>query len=116
MVQRIVSAMGLAVFSAILTVRATAIMHDRSALVAAISGQDPRIVRMRQSPDGLLGLWSQTQTESLAQAYREGFLLLGLVTVAAVPLALFSRWVIADPGAPSATVADRNQDVAKDGA
>jgi EmrB/QacA subfamily drug resistance transporter len=91
--QRVTSALGLAVLTAVATAQQAQFMADRSALVQANGpGMDPRIVTMeKQGQAGLLPLWQQLHVEVEAQAYSNVFLIAGICTLAGVVLALFLR-------------------------
>jgi EmrB/QacA subfamily drug resistance transporter len=91
--QRVTSALGLAVLTALATGQQAQFMADRSALVQA-SGADmnPQIMAMdKNGPAGLIPLWEQLQVEVQAQAYSNVFLVAGICTLAGVLLALFLR-------------------------
>jgi EmrB/QacA subfamily drug resistance transporter len=91
--QRVTSALGLAVLTAVATAQQAQFMADRSALLRSGGpGTDPRIVTMRQQgPAGLISLWQQLHVEVEAQAYSNVFLIAGICTLAGVGLAFFLR-------------------------
>jgi EmrB/QacA subfamily drug resistance transporter len=93
LVQRVSSALGLALLTAYETSQQANFMASRSGLLhGAGTNVDPRIAQMQQQgPAGLIGLWQQLQTETEAQAYSNVFLIAGAVTLAGVLLALFLR-------------------------
>jgi len=68
-------------------------MADRSQLLQSQGpAMDPRILEMQQQgPDGLISLWQELQAEVSAQAYSNIFLVSGLLTLAAIGLAIFLR-------------------------
>jgi hypothetical protein len=91
--QRVSSALGLAVLTALATAQQAQFMADRSALLQS-SGADanPRILAMEKSgPAGLIPLWQQLRVEVQAEAYSNVFLVAGVSTLAGVALALFLR-------------------------
>jgi EmrB/QacA subfamily drug resistance transporter len=91
--QRVTSALGLAVLTALATGQQAQFMADRSALLRA-SGADmnPQIMAMdKNGPAGLIPLWEQLQVEVQAQAYSNVFLVAGICTLGGVLLALFLR-------------------------
>ena len=91
--QRVSSALGLAVLTALATAQQAQFMADRSTLLQP-SGADinPQIGAMLQNGQaGLLPYWQQLQIEVEAQAYSNVFLVAGIVTLAGVVLALFLR-------------------------
>jgi EmrB/QacA subfamily drug resistance transporter len=91
--QRVTSALGLAILTAVATSEQAQFMANRSALLTSSGPSvDPRIVAMRsQGPGGLLPLWQQLQLEVQAQAYSNVFLIAGIVTLAGVVLAFKLR-------------------------
>jgi len=93
-IQRVTSAFGLAVFTALVTTQQTQIMADRSVLLKGGGADaDPRILQMQQhGPDGLLGLWQELQRQTATQAYSNVFLVVGAVALAGAVLALAYRW------------------------
>jgi EmrB/QacA subfamily drug resistance transporter len=91
--QRVSSALGLAVLTALATAQQAQFMADRSALLQS-SGADanPRILAMEKGgPAGLIPLWQQLRVEVQAEAYSNVFLVAGVSTLAGVVLALFLR-------------------------
>jgi EmrB/QacA subfamily drug resistance transporter len=99
LVQRVSSAFGLAVLTAMVTANQAQFMADRSALLQGSGADaDPRIIAMQaQGQSGLIPLWQQLTLHVQAQSYSNAFLLAAGVTFAGVLLALFLR-----RGAPSA--------------
>jgi EmrB/QacA subfamily drug resistance transporter len=91
--QRVTSALGLAVLTAVATAQQAQFMADRSALLQSGGpGMDPRIVTMEnQGQAGLIPLWQQLRVEVEAQAYSNVFLIAGVCTLAGVVLAFFLR-------------------------
>jgi EmrB/QacA subfamily drug resistance transporter len=91
--QRVTSALGLAVLTAVATAQQAQFMADRSALLQSGGpGMDPRIVTMeQQGPAGLISLWQQLHVEVEAQAYSNVFLIAGICTLGGVVLAFFLR-------------------------
>ena len=91
--QRVSSALGLALLTAMSTAQQAQFMADRSQLLQSQGpAMDPRILEMQQQgPDGLISLWQELQAEVSAQAYSNIFLVSGLLTLAAIGLAIFLR-------------------------
>jgi hypothetical protein len=88
--QRVSSALGLAVMTALVTDDSAQFMADRSTLLEA--GANPQILGMQeQGPAGLLPLWQEVSLQVQAQAYGSGFFLAGCATLAGVVLALLLR-------------------------
>jgi EmrB/QacA subfamily drug resistance transporter len=99
LVQRVSSAFGLALMTAMVTVNQAQFMSDRSALLQGSGANaDPRIIEMQaQGPAGLIPLWQQLTLQVQAQTYSNAFFLAGCATLGGVVLALFLR-----RGAPAA--------------
>jgi EmrB/QacA subfamily drug resistance transporter len=99
LVQRVSSAFGLALMTAMVTANQAQFMSDRSALLQGSGADaDPRIIAMQaQGPSGLIPLWQQLTLQVQAQTYSNAFFLAGCGTLAGVVLALFLR-----RGAPAA--------------
>jgi EmrB/QacA subfamily drug resistance transporter len=93
LVQRVSSALGLAMLTAYETGQQAQFMADRSALLPAAGADvDPRILYMeQQAPSGLTGLFQQLRVQTEAQAYSNVFLVAGAVTLAGTLLALLLR-------------------------
>ena len=93
LVQRVSSAFGLAVMTAMVTINQAQFMADRSALLQSSGADaDPRIIAMQaDGPSGLIPLWQQLTLQVQAQAYSNAFFIVGCVTLAGVLLALFLR-------------------------
>ncbi|WP_445188899.1 DHA2 family efflux MFS transporter permease subunit [Pseudonocardia sp. Cha107L01] len=92
--QRVSSALGLAVLTALATVQEAQFMADRSALLPAEGPSvAPPILRMEQSGGqaGLIAYWDELRNEVEAQAYSNVFLIVGIVTLAGLGLAIFLR-------------------------
>jgi EmrB/QacA subfamily drug resistance transporter len=91
--QRVTSALGLAVLTALATSQQAQFMADRSSLLQSSGANlDPRIVAMEQQGQaGLIPLWQQLHVEVEAQAYSNVFLVAGLCTLVGVVLAFFLR-------------------------
>ncbi|MDT7681869.1 MAG: hypothetical protein QOG57_2179 [Pseudonocardiales bacterium] len=92
--QRVSSALGLAVLTALATVQEAQFMADRSALLPADGPSvAPPILRMEQSGGqaGLIPYWDELRNEVEAQAYSNVFLIVGIVTLAGLGLAIFLR-------------------------
>jgi EmrB/QacA subfamily drug resistance transporter len=91
--QRVTSALGLAVLTALATSQQAQFMSDRSALLTSSGpSMDPRIAAMQaKGPGGLLPLWQQLELEVQAQAYSNVFLVAGICTLAGVVLAFKLR-------------------------
>jgi hypothetical protein len=77
-----------------LSARQTQHMADRSALLQSGDVNRPASIgRMTdQGQSGLLELWQATTIRSAADAYSDVFLLLGIVTLASIPLVFLARW------------------------
>ena len=91
--QRVSSALGLALLTALSTAQQAQFMADRSTALQA-SGADinPQIGAMLQNGQaGLIPYWQQLQIEVEAQAYSNIFLVAGILTLAGVVLAIFLR-------------------------
>jgi len=91
--QRVSSALGLAVLTALATAQQAQFMADRSTLLQP-SGADinPQIGAMLQNGQaGLLPYWQQLQIEVEAQAYSNVFLVAGSCTLLGVVLGFFLR-------------------------
>jgi len=91
--QRVSSALGLAVMTALVTNNSAQFMADQSTLLEG-SGTNvhPQILQMQeQGPTGLLPLWQEVSLQVQAQAYSSGFFVAGCVTLAGVFLALMLR-------------------------
>jgi len=88
--QRVSAAFGLGMLTALLGSDRSQFMADRSALLGEYAATDPQVQAMAQEgPTGLLGLWQQTVTAALTDAYSAAFLITGWVCLAGVALALF---------------------------
>jgi EmrB/QacA subfamily drug resistance transporter len=91
--QRVVAALGLAVLTALLSARQAQHMADRSALIdSADAHQNPPFAQLTGQPSGLLALWQETTIRSTADAYSDVFLVVGLATLASIPLVFLARW------------------------
>jgi EmrB/QacA subfamily drug resistance transporter len=91
--QRVVAALGLAILTAMLSARQVQHMADRSALVDSTDAhQNPPFAHLTSQPTGLLALWQQTTIRSAADAYSDVFLVIGLATLASIPLVFLARW------------------------
>jgi hypothetical protein len=88
--QRVSSALGLAVMTALVTNNSAQFMADRSNLMEP--GTNPQLLQMQeQGTTGLLPLYQEVSGQVQAQAYGTGFFLAGSVTLAGVLLALLLR-------------------------
>ncbi|MDT5015579.1 MAG: hypothetical protein QOD39_1739, partial [Mycobacterium sp.] len=94
LVQRVVAALGLAVLTAIVSVRQTQHMADRSALLQSGDLNRPSSLArvVGQDKSSLLELWQATTIRSAADSYSDVFLLIGVVTLASIPLVFIARW------------------------
>jgi EmrB/QacA subfamily drug resistance transporter len=103
LIQRVAAALGLAALTAVLSVRQNQYSADRFGLLESGGAHGnpllERVVAGGQS--GMLALWKQTTLQSTADAYSDIFLLLGIVTLASIPLVFLARW-----GTPPATDRD----------
>ena len=89
LVQRVSAAFGLGMLTAMLGADRAQYMADRSALLGQYAATDPQVVGMAQEgPTGLLGLWQQTVTAALTDAYSSAFLITGWVCLGGVLIAL----------------------------
>ncbi|HEY1971534.1 MAG TPA: DHA2 family efflux MFS transporter permease subunit [Pseudonocardia sp.] len=93
-VQRTGASLGLAALSVLVTVRKAQQMADQTGLLdLAAPYRIPTIQQMQQKgPGGLVPLWEELQAHALTNAYADAFLVLGVVTVAAVGLVLCADW------------------------
>jgi EmrB/QacA subfamily drug resistance transporter len=91
--QRVVAALGLAVLTAMLSARQAQHMVDRSALLGTAEVQhNPLLAQLASQPTGMLALWQETTIRSAADAYSDVFLVIGLATLASIPLVFIARW------------------------
>jgi EmrB/QacA subfamily drug resistance transporter len=90
--QRVSSALGLAIVTALINQNNAQFMADRSALLEAGGSGNPQILQMQQQgAAGLLPLWQQTSLEVQTDAYSNAFLTVGCITLAGLFLALMLR-------------------------
>jgi hypothetical protein len=91
--QRVSSALGVSIMTALTTMVQAQIMADRSGLIQPDAADaDPRILAMqRQGQSGLIPLWQQLQNEVLAQSYSDIFLVVTVMTAIGIPLAFLLR-------------------------
>jgi EmrB/QacA subfamily drug resistance transporter len=88
--QRVSSALGLAVMTALVTNNSAQFMSDRSNLLEP--GTNPELLQMQeQGTTGLLPLYQEVSGQVQAQAYGTGFFLAGSITLGGVLLALLLR-------------------------
>jgi len=94
LVQRVVAALGLALLTAMVSARQSQHMADRSALLQSGAVDRPAsLARMAdQGRSHLLAWWQAATIRSAADAYSDVFLLLGIVTLASIPLVFIARW------------------------
>ena len=87
--QRLGQSFGLAAFSALVLVDRTQFFADRSTMIDPNGADaDPAIREMaQQGAGGLTGLWQQFSGQAQAFAYGNGFLVVGVIMVAAVLVA-----------------------------
>jgi hypothetical protein len=91
-VMRASAAFGLAALTALATKRQAQNLADRSGLIHLGANADQHLSQMaRQGARGLYPLWRQLQLETLAQAYSDVFLIVGVLTLASAGLAVFLR-------------------------
>ncbi|MDT7676427.1 MAG: hypothetical protein QOD82_4329, partial [Pseudonocardiales bacterium] len=91
--QRVVAALGLAILTALLSARQAQHMADRSALIeSADAHRNLPFAPLTSQPTGLLALWQETTIRSAANAYSDVFLVVGLATLASIPLVFLARW------------------------
>jgi EmrB/QacA subfamily drug resistance transporter len=94
LIQRVTSAFGLAVLTAMSNSKQAQLMADRSLLLTGSGpNMDPRILAMQQQRGlaGLLPLWSQLRVEVEAQAYSDVFLATAIITLAGLLLTFTLR-------------------------
>ena len=91
--QRVSSALGLAVITAMVTADRAQFWADRSGLLMGSGANvDPRIVQMQQQgQSGLIPLWQEVSNQVLAQAYSNAFVVTGCVVLAGAALAFLLR-------------------------
>jgi EmrB/QacA subfamily drug resistance transporter len=91
--QRVSSALGLALITAMITADRAQFWSDRSALLAGTGANvDPRIVQMQQQgQSGLIPLWQEVSNQVQAQAYSKAFVVTGCVVLAGAALAFLLR-------------------------
>lgn len=110
--QRVVAALGLAILTAVFTARQAQHMADRSALIdSADAHQNPPFAQLTSQPSGLLALWQETTIRSAADAYADVFLVIGLATLASIPLVFLARW-----GDPPKSRRESRREIAEVGA
>jgi hypothetical protein len=91
--QRVVAALGLAILTAMLSARQAQHMADRSALIeSADAHRNLPFAPLTSQPTDLLALWQETTIRSAANAYSDVFLVVGLATLASIPLVFLARW------------------------
>jgi EmrB/QacA subfamily drug resistance transporter len=91
--QRVSSALGLAMITAMITADRAQFWADRSGLlIGSGTNADPRIVQMqKQGQSGLIPLWQEVSNQVQAQAYSKAFVVTGCVVLAGAALALLLR-------------------------
>jgi EmrB/QacA subfamily drug resistance transporter len=97
MVQRVVAALGLAALTAMRSIRHAQYTADSFGLLGEpeAHGNPALLAIVADGRRGLIGLWQQTTIHSAARAYSDVFLLLGVITLASVPLVFVARWGVA---------------------
>jgi hypothetical protein len=95
MIQRIGMALGFALLSALVTVQRARHFADQSGLLELTAPHhDPAIAQLQhQGQGGFIPLWEGLQARALTDAYSDAYLVLGAITLLAIPLALAGRWV-----------------------
>jgi EmrB/QacA subfamily drug resistance transporter len=93
MFQRVSSALGVSVMTALTTSQQAQFMANRSGLIQpGAANTDARILQMQQQgPEGLLPLWRQLTAEVLARSYSNVFLVITILTALGIPLAFLLR-------------------------
>lgn len=87
--QRVSSAFGIGLLTAMLGSSRAQIMSERSSLLGEYMADDPSVLSgQAQGPGGLLSLWQETATLAQTQAYTVAFDLLGSACLVAALLAL----------------------------
>lgn len=90
LIQRVSSALGLAVMTALVQENSSQFLSDRSTLLE--TGANPQVTEMQQQgTTGLLSLYQEVSGQVQAAAYSSGFFLAGSVTLVGVFLALFLK-------------------------
>jgi EmrB/QacA subfamily drug resistance transporter len=90
LVQRVSSALGLAVLTALATAQQAQFMADRSSLLVNTGPNvEPDLAIMQHTVGGLIPLWNQLRVEVQAQAYSNVFLVTGIATLGGAALAAF---------------------------
>jgi EmrB/QacA subfamily drug resistance transporter len=90
LVQRVSSALGLGILTAMVTANRAQFMADRSTLVHGGANGNPQINLMeQQGPKGLLPVWQHLSGMVQAQAYGTAFFVAGCLTLVGVVLAMF---------------------------
>jgi EmrB/QacA subfamily drug resistance transporter len=91
--QRVSSALGLAMITAMVTADRAQFWADRSGLlIGSGANADPRIVEMQQQgQSGLIPLWQELSNQVQAQAYSHAFVVTGCVVLAGAALAFLLR-------------------------
>jgi EmrB/QacA subfamily drug resistance transporter len=94
MIQRIGMALGFALLSALATAQRARHYADQSGLLELTAPHhDPSLAQLQQhGPGGLLPLWEGLQARALTDAYSDAYLVLGAITLLAIPLAMAGRW------------------------
>jgi EmrB/QacA subfamily drug resistance transporter len=107
-VQRVTGALGLAVISAVVGHRQAQILLDNSSLLSAANPVNPALRAMlREGVVGLYPLYQRAQTNALASAYSDAFLVIAIATAVGGLLALLLRTrVSATPFTMAALAAD----------
>jgi EmrB/QacA subfamily drug resistance transporter len=98
--QRVSSALGVSIMTALTTIQQAQLMADRSGLLQPNTADtNPQITQMQQQgPGGLISLWQQLQAEVLAQSYSDVFLVVTIMTAIGIPLAFLLRSGRPEPG------------------
>jgi EmrB/QacA subfamily drug resistance transporter len=91
--QRVSSALGVSVLTALSTSQQAQQMANRSSLLQSSgANMDPRIYAMSQEgPSGLIPVWQQLEADVLAHAYSDVFLVITVLTVLGIPLAMLLK-------------------------
>jgi EmrB/QacA subfamily drug resistance transporter len=99
--QRVSSALGLAMITAMVTADRAQFWADRSGLlIGSGANADPRIAQMeQQGQSGLIPLWQEVSNQVQAQAYSKAFVVTGCVVLAGAALAFLLRSGPAPAGA-----------------
>lgn len=87
--QRVSAALGLGTLTAMLGTDRAQYVADRSTLLGEYAATDPQVVGMQQEgPAGLIGLWQETVTAALSDAYANAFMITGWICIGGMVIAM----------------------------